>query len=557
MSLQWFLPREVPADTAELGRVVLAPDNVYRMIGDRFNELWPAQSVFAPMYCDTGRGAIPPLLLSLVTVFQALEKLPDRVAAAMVASRIDWKYALHLPLTFTGFHFTDLMAFRQRLEEHDQERLVFDEFVKRLQALGLVRRRPNVRTDSSRVLGRVHRLSQLELVTESLRVALQATAKAALEWCEQAVPSALRETYSQRQGEYGLSDAEVKARLIEVGKDAFWFLAQVDRSAPAVVRELPEVVTLRTVLQQQFPDGPGRPPAKRPAGGNIIESPHETEARRASKRGESWTGYKVQVTETYDTDLPHIIVDMEVTDATANDSPELSNIQDRMKERGIVPREQQVDQGYVSGDNLAESDEQGIALLGMPPADTVGPKGFRQTDFEIDEEKQEAVCPAGQKSVVWNLRESYPRRPNGLPAIQIRFAAKACQECKFLGQCTKSKQGRSLLLHPHRDLLKARREEAQTETFKERLHPRAGIEGTVSELVRAHGMRQARYRGKGKVRLQGYFAATAANLKRTMRYLASAEQHASEAEQAAAMHPQGSEQLLTQPMPTAVYLSYC
>jgi len=352
MSLQWYLPLEVPEDTAELGREVLALDNIYRQTGDRFAELWPDQSVFAPMYSDIGRGGIPPLLLSLVTVFQAQEKLPDRIAAAMVASRIDWKYALHLPLTYRGFHFTDLLAFRQRLEEHGQERLVFDEFLKQLQALGLVRRRPHVRTDSSHVLGRVHRLGQLELITESLRVALEATAKVAAEWCEQALPPTLRQAYSERQGEYGLSDAEAKTRLIEAGKDAFWFLAQVDRSAPAVVRELAEVVTLRTVLQQQFPDGPGRPPAKRPAGGDIIETPHESEVRRASKRGHAWTGYKMQVTETHDADLPHLIVDLEVTEATANDSPELSKIQDRLEERGIVPTEQQVDQSYVSAGNL-------------------------------------------------------------------------------------------------------------------------------------------------------------------------------------------------------------
>ena len=59
------------------------------------------------------------------------------------------------------------------------------------------------------------------------------------------------------------------------------------------------------------------------------------------------------------------------------------------------------------------------------------------------------------------------------------------------------------------------------------------------------------------MRLQGYFAATAANLKRTMGWLAAVERRAPGAEQAVAMHPQGSEQPLTQPKPAAVYLSYC
>jgi hypothetical protein len=38
--------------------------------------------------------------MALVTVFQMLERIPDRLAAELVISRIDWKYALHFPLTY-------------------------------------------------------------------------------------------------------------------------------------------------------------------------------------------------------------------------------------------------------------------------------------------------------------------------------------------------------------------------------------------------------------------------------------------------------------------------
>ncbi len=52
------------------------------------------------------------------------------------------------------------------------------------------------------------------------------------------------------------------------------------------------------------------------------------------------------------------------------------------------------------------------------------------------------------------------------------------------------------------------------------MHVRAGIEGTISELVRAHGARRARYCGLAKNQLQALFIATAANLKRLARTLA-------------------------------------
>lgn len=327
MSLQWELAREVPADTAEVVEPLLKPDNVYRQIGERFDELLPEESEFACLYQDTGRGAISPLLLALVTVFQMLEKLPDRTAAQYVVSRLDWKYALHLPLSYAGFHYSDLCAFRERLLEHGQERLLFDLFLKRLVELGLIKPRGKMRTDSTHVLGVVERLSQLELVQESLRVALEAIAAVASEWVEGHVPEAFLEAYESRVNEYGLSQAKVQARLRQVGRDGFWLLAQMEQSAPAQALELEEVANLRRVLGEQFPGGPGSPPAKKRPTGDVIESPHEPEARRGVKRGQAWTGYKVQVTETCDEDTPRLIVDLEPTSALEGDSPQVAAIQ--------------------------------------------------------------------------------------------------------------------------------------------------------------------------------------------------------------------------------------
>ncbi len=516
MSLQWFVSRSVPDDTAAIGRELFRPDNLYRQIGDRFDEFCPDEKEFALLYEPTGRGAIPPLLVALVTIFQMLERVPDRQAAELVVSRLDWKYALHLPLLYSGFHFTDLYAFRVRLVEHGKERLVFDQILAKLKALGLFKPRGKMRTDSTHLLAVVQRLSQLELVGECLRVALRAVSLVAASWVESCLPPAFCQGYEERESEYGMSDEKVKKRLAEVAKDAFWFLAQVDGSAPKEARELPEIKTLRTVLSQQFPQGPGGPPAKRPTGGDIIESPHETEARYATKRDQHWIGYKAQVTETCDEDRPHLITDLEVTAAHQNDSPQLLPIQDRLEAQGTPPGEQQVDQAYMSGENLVKSAERGIELMGKALEDTQSREGFRQGNFRIDEEAQQAVCPAGEKSNVWAVRQ-----PPGQerPAIQIRFPAEACRQCSHFGQCTTSRQGRSLTLHPYRAALLARRQEAKTPQFQERLHLRAGIESTISEAVRGHNLRHARYRGQVKVRLQAYFTAAAMNLKRAIRWL--------------------------------------
>jgi hypothetical protein len=59
----------------------------------------------------------------------------------------------------------------------------------------------------------------------------------------------------------------------------------------------------------------------------------------------------------------------------------------------------------------------------------------------------------------------------------------------------------------------------KTPKFKEAMRNRNAIEGTQSELVRAHGARRARYRGLGKVRLQFHLMGAACNVKRWLRRL--------------------------------------
>src|SRR5207248_11368862 len=80
------------------------------------------------------------------------------------------------------------------------------------------------------------------------------------------------------------------------------------------------------------------------------------------------------------------------------------------------------------------------------------------------------------------------------------------------------KSGRSLHLSEHYELA-ARRAEAQTEAFRERMRARPAIEATLSELVRAHGLRRHRYRGEAKRHFENLLKGAACNLKRLVRAL--------------------------------------
>jgi transposase len=522
MSLQANWNTEIPADTAQVGREILGEKDPYHLVGEGVNDFLSLKD-FISLYSKLGRGAICPIILSLVIVFQFLENVPDRVAARWVVTRIDWKYALHLPLTWLGFHYSDLSNFRKRLLEHGAEWLIFEKILEWVRSLGFIKKYGKQRSDSTHIVGCVERLSRLELVWETMRVVLRAIKAAAPGWYEEVIPAAFHEAYVKRQSDWRLSKEEVKTEMHKVGGDGFWLLGHLNDSIPQSILALSEVETLRTVWKQQFERQPDtrkvtvRPPSGRGKGRDLIVSPHDPDVRWSEKRGKAWRGYRLQVTETAEDGVAdRFITDIDVVAANVDDSETVDDIQERLISRDLKPAEHYVDQGYTSGANLAHSTDREIELIGPVSVDTSGkPEGYRQSDFELDFEAQQATCPEGKTSMVWYGRP----QPDGHVGAEIQFKEQ-CDGCPARARCAPGKSGRTLRVNPYHEELSQRRAEQETEAFKEKMKRRPAVEGTISELTRAHGARRARYRGQDKVRLQMLFTGTAANLKRLTRALA-------------------------------------
>ncbi len=76
MSLKTEFPKTIPEETRQVVEPLLSEDNVYRRIGQEIEQMLD-EGVLAEMYDEEGRPAINPIVLTLVTVFQFLGKLPD------------------------------------------------------------------------------------------------------------------------------------------------------------------------------------------------------------------------------------------------------------------------------------------------------------------------------------------------------------------------------------------------------------------------------------------------------------------------------------------------
>ncbi len=516
MSLQESFPTSIPETTRQMVEPILPLDSVCRLLGNQAVELIDEKEL-AKMYHREGRGAINPVVLSFVLILQFLEDLPDRLAAEMAVMRLDWKYALRQELTWTGFDQSNLSNFRKRLREHGQEFVIFEQLIAHLKQAGHIQSKRQ-RTDATHILGAVEHLSRLELVWESLHLALVELINSDSQWVINQFPPSFVKEHSQRRSDYRLKPSEITRAMAQAGQDSWWLLEQVKLLGCADWQSLPAIEMLRRVLDEQFEildEDPSTLQIKKDvdASGDVIASPHDPDVRYSQKgKNTEWEGYKVQVSETVHDELP-LITDIDIHPAIEHDSPALETIQNRLGQRDVLPEQQYVDRAYCNGKTLASSENRGVDLRGYVRSCTRKPVGFRLEDFEVDLLKRRAVCPQGHVAGVFNASSQDDI------AFHIRFG-KVCQTCPVKHLCTTAKRGRSLEISPHYERLTKRRQEQQTLAFAQEMNARARIESTICELVRKHGLRRSRYRGQQKVRLQAAFTAVAVNLKRLARYLA-------------------------------------
>jgi transposase len=526
-------------------------------IRDRLGE-WLGDEQFAAAFGTRGRPGWSPSRLALVTVLQRAENLTDRAAAEAVRNRIDWQYLLGLGLGDPGFDHTVLPEFRTRVVGGGLEQVALDALLDRLAADGLVKAGGKQRTDSTHVVAAVAALRRLELAGESVRAALEALAAAHPDWL------ARRVCVSDWAHRYGTpvtswrppaSRAKRDELAVTYARDGYALLEAVyDSSSPAWLAEVPAVDVLRRVLLQNCTRAVGqdgreviRRREKEPGGDGLppgharIASPYDTDARWGAKRGESWLGYKLHVTETCDDEsrcgcpgagagrrgqdedsaapaFPNLVTHVATTCATVTDNQVTGAIDDELAGKVLAPGRHYLDSGYLSAALVvAEAARHGIALIGPLLADTSAQAragaGYARADFTADYGTKTVTCPQGKTSVSWT-----PCTQRGKDTVLAAFAASDCGPCPARSQCTKGK--RRQLSVPPRDLaqaLAAARAAETTAGFQAGYARRAGVEGTMHQAA-SHGARRARYRGLPKTRLDHLYMACALNLLRLEAY---------------------------------------
>jgi hypothetical protein len=273
------------------------------------------------------------------------------------------------------------------------------------------------------------------------------------------------------------------------------------------------------------------PKDKKQLASDRVQNPHEPDATYGVKgqgdKKKEHVGYKVQVAETVceATLAPgeptrNFIVGMVTHPAYESDEAGAAKMEAEEAAMGLdKPPVQYVDGAYISAGKLVEAAAGGRELMGPAQGSPNNNEGrFTSESFQVEVEQRRATCPAGQPNSQCSRLEE---KATGRVAYRFEWDTATCAACPLREQCIQAgHKHRTLVVGEHHTALQARRQEQRTPEFKQRMRHRNAVEGTQSELVRGHGLRQARYRGLAKTKLQNYFTGAACNVKRWLRRIA-------------------------------------
>jgi Transposase DDE domain/Transposase domain (DUF772) len=547
----------------------LGDSSIYSVLHRERDKLFPDQ-FFSDLFSDKGRRCVPPSVVAVVMVLQRLAGLSDREAVEHYAFDARWRYAAGVGGYGTGgwgsFAHTVLVDMRARLGKSEQPRRIFEVTVGAAKAAGLIGERRVL--DSTPLYDAVATMDTITLLRSAVRALLKA-AGAELGAELRAVIKSGDDYASSAKPQVDWDDQAARDELISSrARDAYACLAVLEgrQLAPEVAAAAELLASVVGQDLEATDDGSFRI-ARKVAKDRVISTvdPEARHGHKSSARG--FDGYKGHIALDPDSEIitntavtagnegdaaaaPGLVEDLGAEAATrpardsegqppAGERPGGGARSKKVNKNGHKPAahaareaahaarraakptrqaEQRTDEtagaapavygdaAYGGGELLAYFDQTGIdaRVKTAPPS---APGGlFAKDRFVIDLAAGTVTCPAGNTAVIsfW---------PSGTGSAHF---GQACAACPLREACTTAKDGRTVTISAHEELIQAQRERCADPAFAADYRAtRPKVERKLAHLVRRrHGGRRARARGKRNVGADFNLLAAAQNLAR-------------------------------------------
>jgi hypothetical protein len=250
-----------------------------------------------------------------------------------------------------------------------------------------------------------------------------------------------------------------------------------------------------------------------PEAGDKVISAHDPEARYG-KHGDFYEGYLLDIAMDADSEL---LTALNVLPANGDEGADaVQLIKQEEQAQGNDVQALSIDGAGYRGELLRElTDPRGLDLeVFVPPTERLPLPVFGPERFALSEDGRTLTCPAGQTT--------QKRHRNRLDTgMRFRFSKKQCTGCPLRTECLEKAETkfRSVCKNDYEPEYQAAQAKAHTPQYTATRKEHPAIERKLAELVQRHGMRRARYRGRGKVLMQGLWTGLVVNLKRMVRLL--------------------------------------
>lgn len=493
----------------------VSPDSFYGRMGSLTGKLLRDDDL-KEMYCaDNGRPSLPPSMMAGVMILQFYDGVSDGEAVERIKFDLRWKVALNLELDFDGFNPSSLSVFRMRLINHEQERYAFDRLLALGREEGFIADKVTLLSDTTHAKGAGATQDTYTLLRKGIRKLLKKMGyhlPGKRQNCSAEVERMLATYVDQdRKAEIDWSDPAKRSAQLKV------LVADSEAVLELALEQLedPEIRSLGWTISKILGDDVECTPegdckiGKGTAPDRFI-SLNDPDMRHGRKSAsQKFNGYKVSTSIDQASEL---ILDIEDLSASLGDGQDLLPAIGRVEEHvGVTVERVIADGAYGSGENratCAERPDNPVDLLS--PMRRVNDLDIDKSSFSFDKQAETATCPKGQTVSVSSHQTNY----EGRISLTFVYERTDCEGCSWFTRCVHSKTtGRTVTTSFYEEYLREARQRQKTDEFKQLYRLRPRIEGKQAELV-YHGLRDIRYVGRSKRRLQHLYLATAVNLKR-------------------------------------------
>jgi hypothetical protein len=533
-------------DAGEMAGHLVPAGSVFAFLAEHRRELFPDSFTADLFPSRTGRPSLPADLVGSVLVLKELHDLSDAQTADALKFDIRWKVACGRSLDQMGFDPSTLVYWRRRIAASGRPDRVFDAVAEVIAQTGILAGRRKRCVDSTVFDDAVATQDTVTQLVAAIRKVARVVPGAG------AVMAAVCTLDYSQPGKPPIDwdDPAAKEKLVsDLVNDALAVLAvlagpdapQRDPAAADALGLL-ALVAGQDVEPAGGSDGTdGRWRIARKVAPDRVISTVDTQARHTRKsKSRRRDGFRGHVAAEPGTGL---ITDCEMTMAAGPGSTDAENgvkmtARDRFTgppgstgpgeapdalarttdsagpyaggPHGAEPAGARLevygDSAYGSGEARAAYRDAGHDTVIKPgPLRPAVPGGFTADDFTIDEQAGTVTCPAGVT------------RPMS-PARTVTFGA-ACTGCPLRERCTTAKDGRSMTIHPHEELLRAARAQARTDDFKKAYPTRSAIERIIAWTATQNGRRvRLRYLGAVKNDAWLHTRCAAINLRTLLRH---------------------------------------